>query len=1042
MIPTSRTARSLILLGALFLGPLSSPATAQWSPFGTPLTTAVNIQDQVSTAPDGAGGMIVAWRDQRTDAGDIYVQRVSGTGFPLWTPGGVPVCTAANQQLLPQIVTDGEGGAILAWQDNRTDPLGDIYAQRVDRNGTTLWIANGVPLVTGASENVETVSRFRMIPDGVGGAIFTFSDNRFGGGGFDPGIPKVWAERVTAFGSPLWSPGGLPVAAGSGSYENASLAPDGYGGIIVAWADNSSGDWNITAQHLNPSGVPQWGGGVVLCSVLGQQLNPEVVSDGSGGAVVAWQDDRVDANGDIFAQRVNASGAVQWLPNGNPLVTGASANNFGEYIIRMILNGDGVTLAFADDRKEGGGTDPGQSKVWAQRVDLHGNSLWGNGVPVAGGPGTHTWHRIVSDTDGGVIVVWQEGATPSNTNVFAQRLNPAGSPLWGPGVSVCNALGQQSAPAAIADGLGGVLSAWTDARTGTSDVYAQYVDFSGVPSSNARWQCSSWLPNGAGVSIRANLQSDPAAAPDGAGGAIIAWRDEKSDTGDVYVQRMSSLGVPLWTPGGVPVCVQPGLQQEPRVVPDGIGGAIIVWQDNRVDPGGDLAAQRVDALGNVLWAVNGVPIISGPSNNVQRPSSFRVVSDGVGGVILTFQDSRRPDGVVDGIEHVWAQRVDGSGSPLWGNGVPVSTISGNELHGALTSDGAGGAIVTWSQVGAGWDILGQRIDFTGARRWGAAAAICTFAGDQSFPEITTDGDGGAVVSWVDFRADVNGDIYAQRMNPGGGVFWVANGVPLVTGATHNSVFGLDDHIRMISDNAGGAFLSFIDTRDFGGVVGAVAHVWAQRADAAGGPDWGNGIAVAAGTGSHFNHSIVTDGEGGSVIVWQENPFVAFDIRAQRMKPSGGTYWVAGGVLVTGAPGSQTRPAVTEDGRGHAIAAWSDARSDVGDIYAERVCVPNGTTTGVTVTPTSESPAFLSAPVPNPTGNALSYTITVTRPGQVRVVLADVQGRVVATLLRGHVDAGSHTYTWSARGQGLATGVYFLSYKSAEAQGKRKLVLIR
>lgn len=1045
MTRTSRRTLPKFLVGVLLLGSLAAPASAQWLPFGTPLTTAANTQDQVSAAPDGAGGMIVVWRDQRTDAGDIYVQRVTGTGLTFWAPGGVPVCTAGNEQLLPQIVTDGAGGAILAWQDHRTDPLGDIYAQRVDPSGVPLWLPNGVPLVTGPSENLETVSRFRMIPDGVGGAIFTFSDNRLAAGGLDaPGVGKVWAQRVTAFGSPLWSPGGVPVAAGPNYYENASLAPDGYGGIIVAWSDDAAGpvDWNIGAQHLDPSGVRLWGAGIVLCSASGNQLHPEAISDGSGGAVVAWQDNRVDGNGDIYAQRVDGAGAAQWTPDGNPMVTGPSANLTIEYLIRMILDGgDGVTMAFADDRTASGLFGPGMG-VWGQRVDLNGNPLWGNGAIVATGAGVHRRHRILTDTEGGSIVVWEDGSTPGNTNVFAQRLKKgSGVALWT--VSVCNALGNQTAPAAIADGLGGVLSAWVDGRTGNVDVYAQYVDLAGVPSSNARWVCSSWRPNGVEVVVAPTLQSDPGAAPDGAGGAIIAWRDEQADTGDVYVQRMGSLGEPIWTPGGVPICVQPALQQEPRVVSDGIGGAIILWQDNRTDPGGDLYAQRVDALGNPLWALNGVPVVSGPSNNTQNPTSFRVVPDGVGGVILTFQDSRRPDGVVIGVPHLWAQRVSGSGIPLWGNGVPASTISGTQSHGAAISDGAGGVIVAWHQAG---DIFGQRLDFSGARRWGAATTICGAAGTQAYADVTSDGAGGAIVSWVDFRVDPRGDVYAQKLNPLGGASWAADGVGQVTGASSwTFVFGLEElgHIRMIPDNAGGAFLAFLDHRDAGGVPGPLGNIWAQQIKAVGTPAWGNGVPVGTNGESNFYHSIVTDGEGGSVIVWQEFKPPGWNIRAQRMGMSGSPYWNSGGVAVCEAAGNQTRPAVTVDGRGHAIAAWTDTRSDVGDIYAERICVANRITTDVETEPTSPASLALTIPAPNPVGNATSYQITTAKPGRVRVVLVDVQGRVVETLLDKHLEPGTRTYIWSTQGRkrNLSAGVYFLSVQSSGTVVTRKLIVL-
>lgn len=39
----------------------------------------------------------------------------------------------------------------------------------------------------------------------------------------------------------------------------------------------------------------------------------------------------------------------------------------------------------------------------------------------------------------------------------------------------------------------------------------------------------------------------------------------------------------------------------PAAIPDGAGGAIIAWVDRRADPDGDIYAQRIDANGVRQW---------------------------------------------------------------------------------------------------------------------------------------------------------------------------------------------------------------------------------------------------------------------------------------------------------------------------------------------------------------------------------------------------------------------------------------------------------
>src|ERR1051326_2584271 len=59
--------------------------------------------------------------------------------------------------------------------------------------------------------------------------------------------------------------------------------------------------------------------------------------------------------------------------------------------------------------------------------------------------------------------------------------------------------------------------------------------------------------------------------------------------------------------------------------------------------------------------------------------------------------------------------------------------------------------------------------------------VCTAAGFQSEPSIVTDGSGGAIISWVDYRRAVDSaDIYAQRIDAAGAVRWATGGAPIST----------------------------------------------------------------------------------------------------------------------------------------------------------------------------------------------------------------------------------------------------------------------
>ena len=63
---------------------------------------------------------------------NIYAQRIDGTGASLWTANGVPICTEKFDQVLAidGVVSDGSGGAIILWHDERNGNT-DLYAQRI-----------------------------------------------------------------------------------------------------------------------------------------------------------------------------------------------------------------------------------------------------------------------------------------------------------------------------------------------------------------------------------------------------------------------------------------------------------------------------------------------------------------------------------------------------------------------------------------------------------------------------------------------------------------------------------------------------------------------------------------------------------------------------------------------------------------------------------------------------------------------------------------------------------------------------------------------
>ncbi len=84
--------------------------------------------------------------------------------------------------------------------------------------------------------------------------------------------------------------------------------------------------------------------------------------------------------------------------------------------------------------------------------------------------------------------------------------------------------------------------------------------------------------------------------------------------------------------------------------------------------------------------------------------------------------------------------------------------------------------------------------------------------------------------------------------------------------------------------------------------------------------------------------------------------------------------------------------------------------------------------------------FRLAVFPNPTPAATTFSLTLAAPEDVRLVVYDVTGRAVATVLEGRLPAGAHRIPWDA--SRLPPGVYVCRVAAGSHTRSEKLVVLR
>lgn len=327
------------------------------------VSAAVGDQAAAEIVSDSSGGAIVGWHDMRNGNLDIYVQRLAGNGTTIWANDGVAISVAGDTQQLPQIASDGAGGAILAWESfvDINNGAHDIYMQRIDSSGNVQWAVNGAFLVTWHNATGAYRESFaQVVADGTGGAIVVWRDRR------NPGLgSNIDAQRVDSTGARQWAnirPGdihGVPVCEASGNQISPRAISDGSGGAFVVWEDNrDASNANLYAQRLLANGTRSWANGsdnyegMPVTLAAGEQLNARVASDGADGIIIAWDDYRTGVRQDIYAQRIDASGARRWqngAGSGDMDGLGISVRNLNQRTPSVVADNDGGAIIGWED---------------------------------------------------------------------------------------------------------------------------------------------------------------------------------------------------------------------------------------------------------------------------------------------------------------------------------------------------------------------------------------------------------------------------------------------------------------------------------------------------------------------------------------------------------------------------------------------------------------------------------------------------------------------------------------------------------------------
>jgi hypothetical protein len=421
--------------------------------------------------------------------------------------------------------------------------------------------------------------------------------------------------------------------------------------------------------------------------------NPNMLPDGSGGVIVAYQVNRENSEA-TYLQRLGAGGDFLWGENGQEL----SATQWGflgksnTECISLISDGKGNVIAVY----------PSMGGLKVRKLDMAGNSVWSNAEFMD--KTSVEDFKAISDKSGGVVI-----ARSTQDGIELQRIDGNGSMLWN-----TNIPGGVDRFDIEVDTGGSTFIIWKDNPSySEGDIFVQMVNADGTiawPTGGLRLTDDE-NPGYAGGSFDHRLISD------GDSGIVCIWsegiltEDGRSIIGHrLYAQRISKEGEMLWEPDGVLIINWERPLEEPYIIGSDPGSVLVLWEDIH-----RIYGQKIDLSGNRTWTEGGLQI-----THIDAIMYYSATGDGIGGAVLAWNYTEQKD------RYVGAQRLNSDGSNLWGDdGIKISTAppywAGFSIAARILPDGTGGFVISWASGDNIKDRTSsyiQRISAEGELLWG------------------------------------------------------------------------------------------------------------------------------------------------------------------------------------------------------------------------------------------------------------------------------------------------------------------------------------
>ena len=987
-----------------------------WQNNGIPIRQGVHIEWQRTVCPGESGSMIFVWSDTRYGSRNVFAQKVDSSGVLLWGSQGSSVTNLPGRQEDPVAITDGDGGAFIAWVDYRFDDEGDIFIQHIDNQGNRMMDDNGEALARVDGRHLT----INMCTDSLGGVFVAWQDKR---NFLDD---DIFGTHVSSNYEIIAPSSGVSIIQMNGNQGAKSLEYAGNNQATIIWSDTRSGSGNdIYCQKINMNMEKIFSdGGLEVSATSDLETTPRTTFMKNDTSFVIWQSGTEST--DIYYNLLTSDGLVFSEPlqlcsfnssKANPRI---KRNQLGEVFIQWI-----------DYRN-----DPTAGNHYYQRVSHGGNISWDqNGIQLdASGDDHHA--RFSPGGNRELFVYWERGTFP-NVDIMYQGIQSDGSLLLDNAEFVSNVSGYQSMPNTLFDNNNGSFVVFADQSNGSIDLRVQRMN-----SDLTSFELNGLIAmNGLDGDIEypiANYTND---------NVVLNWVDAR-DGKKVFGSIINDNGVITPVENGQNLTQFDSytfqLENEPvsllahdylfTAAFDAQSGAKLIRMN------------KFDLSFQMQWPNEGYVVHQ--STLDQRKVKLFETADGIGVVWSEIRDEVDFDLFYQRFNLEGQMQFDSSGVTLM-DGVWVD----NYVEGIYSTPDSNFILVWVNDVWGSGSLSFQKFNLNGeiAAGWPSDGYTLSSIGDpEKLKGQVISDESGILVAWEE-TYNFNKNIKANIIHWDGTLEWT-NGL-LLTSAENDQI-----NIDLAIDES--SQTSLVIWEDFQN--GNDLNIAGQFIDLSNNVLLNENVIICSNEEYQQSPVVKNVFDGHFLVLWEDergflnsDPVLSggLDIYGQVIHYDNGNVYSDNGIALCQEYHDQKGPQISmlkEDqdaSQSLWFTYWIDMRSsgkaDLANLYGQALRLSEPMSTEISnIQPNSFK---VGDAFPNPFNNSIGVQISIRELEPIDVIIVNVMGKVVYNEKIIPLSNGVHSFTWNGKnfyGQDLPSGIYFLQFNSLNFQSNKKISYLK